>query len=238
MAALGEISSEDSLATMAEYVRPGRLHMGYSFELLTDDFTAAYIRGTVEKLEASMVDGWPCWAISNHDVQRAVTRWGGEAPSDALARQLVALVCSLRGSVCLYQGEELGLPEADVPFELLQDPYGVTFWPTFKGRDGCRTPMPWSDTEQAGFSDATPWLPVAESHAARNVATQEREPASVLNAVRAFLAWRRTQPRWSKATSASSTRPSRCWRSCARWATRACWWRSTCRAPPSNARST
>jgi alpha-glucosidase len=194
VAALGEISSEDSLATMAEYVRPGRLHMGYSFELLTDDFTAAYIRGTVEKLEASMRDGWPCWAISNHDVQRAVTRWGGDAPSDALARQLVALVCSLRGSVCLYQGEELGLPEADVPFELLQDPYGVTFWPTFKGRDGCRTPMPWRDAAQAGFSDATPWLPVADMHAARNVAMQEREPASVLNAVRAFLAWRRTQP--------------------------------------------
>jgi alpha-glucosidase len=193
VAALGEISSEDSLATMAEYVRPGRLHMGYSFELLTDDFSAAYIRGTVEKLEASMTDGWPCWAISNHDVQRAVTRWGGDAPNDALARQLVALVCSLRGSVCLYQGEELGLPEADVPYEMLQDPYGVTFWPTFKGRDGCRTPMPWNGGAQAGFSDAKPWLPVADTHAWRSVAAQQTDPASVLNAVRAFLAWRRTQ---------------------------------------------
>jgi alpha-glucosidase len=194
VAALGEISSEDSLATMAEYVRPGRLHMGYSFELLTDDFSAAYIRATVERLEASMADGWPCWAISNHDVRRAVTRWGGDAAGDALARQLVALVCSLRGSVCLYQGEELGLPEAEVPYELLQDPYGIAFWPNFKGRDGCRTPMPWNGGAQAGFTTGRPWLPVADDHQQRSVAAQDADPASVLNAVRAFLAWRRTQP--------------------------------------------
>src|SRR5690606_34169622 len=117
--------------------------MGYSFELLTSDFSADYIRGTVERLEAAMTEGWPCWAISNHDVQRAVTRWGGADAGPDFAKMLVALVCSLRGSVCLYQGEELGLPEAEVPFEALQDPYGVAFWPNFKGRDGCRTPMPW-----------------------------------------------------------------------------------------------
>jgi alpha-glucosidase len=191
---LGEISSEDSLATMAEYSSDHRLHMGYSFELLTDDFSVAYIRGTVERLEAAMTEGWPCWAISNHDVQRAVTRWGGAQASDVIAAQLVAMVCSLRGSVCLYQGEELGLPEADVPYEALQDPYGKTFWPTFKGRDGCRTPMPWNDTARAGFSDGTPWLPIPAEHTARNIARQEADPRSVLNATRAFLRWRRTQP--------------------------------------------
>ena len=192
--ALGEISSEDSLATTAEYCNDQRLHMGYSFELLTSDCSAAYIRGTVEALEAKMTAGWPCWAISNHDVQRAVTRWGGTDADDALAKQLVALVCSLRGTVCLYQGEELGLPEADVPYEALQDPYGKTFWPNFKGRDGCRTPMPWRDAEHGGFSDAKPWLPVPEAHRARNVEAQEADAASVLNAVRAFLRWRKTQP--------------------------------------------
>lgn len=191
---LGEISSEDSLATMAEYVNDSRLHMGYSFELLTDDFTAAYIRGTVENLESKMVDGWPCWAISNHDVQRAVTRWGGATPSDAFAKQLVALVCSLRGSVCLYQGEELGLAEADVPYEALQDPYGKTFWPNFKGRDGCRTPMPWDDTASAGFTTGQPWLPIADSHRAHSVAAQDGDPASTLNATRAFLRWRKRLP--------------------------------------------
>lgn len=192
---LGEISSEDSLATMAEYVNDRRLHMGYSFELLTDDFSAAYIRGTVEALEAKMRDGWPCWAISNHDVQRAVTRWNPGAPlCDTLARQLVALVCSLRGSVCLYQGEELGLPEADVPFEALQDPYGIAFWPNFKGRDGCRTPLPWNGDAQAGFSAAAPWLPVADAHLQRSVAIQDAQPDSVLNGVRHLLRWRKDHP--------------------------------------------
>ena len=192
---LGEISSEDSLATMGEYVNDRRLHMGYSFELLTEDFSAAYIRGTAEALEARMADGWPCWAISNHDVQRAVTRWGGAEASSTFAKQLVALVCSLRGSVCLYQGEELGLGEADVPYEALQDPYGKTFWPNFKGRDGCRTPMPWDASAQAGFTTGShPWLPIAEAHRALAVQGQERDADSTLNATRGFLRWRKTQP--------------------------------------------
>ena len=191
---LGEISSEDSLATMAEYCNDQRLHMGYSFELLTDDFSVAYIRDTVERLEAAMTEGWPCWAISNHDVRRAVTRWGGPDANGVFAGQLVALVCSLRGSVCLYQGEELGLPEADVPFEDLQDPYGITFWPNFKGRDGCRTPMPWDASAQSGFSEGKPWLPIPVEHVGRNVALQDADPQSALNATRAFLRWRKAHP--------------------------------------------
>ncbi|MFT4198750.1 MAG: alpha-glucosidase family protein [Pseudoxanthomonas sp.] len=193
VAALGEISSEDSLATTAEYTAPGRLHMGYSFELLVEDFSAGYIRATVERLEAGMQGGWPCWAVSNHDVVRALTRWGGEGDDD-FAAQLVALVCCLRGSVCLYQGEELGLAEADVPYERLQDPYGKAFWPNFKGRDGCRTPMPWSDAAHGGFSGHEPWLPVPAEHVARNVQAQQADPHSVLQRVRAFLHWRRRQP--------------------------------------------
>ncbi|WP_266158178.1 alpha-glucosidase [Dyella silvatica] len=200
VAALGEISSEDSLATMAEYTCDQRLHMGYSFELLTDDFSAGYIRDTVQNLESQMTEGWPCWAISNHDVKRVVTRWGraGQAPPAAWASMLTAMLCSLRGSVCIYQGEELGLSEAEVPFEALQDPYGIAFWPSFKGRDGCRTPMPWDDGVHAGFSAAAPWLPVPDEHRALAVAQQERDPASVLNHFRAFMQWRRDQPalRW------------------------------------------
>ncbi|WP_409461061.1 alpha-glucosidase [Stenotrophomonas maltophilia] len=191
---LGEISSEDSLATTAEYTRDGRLHMGYSFELLVDDYSAAYIRDTVSRLEAAMTEGWPCWAVSNHDVERAVSRWGGHPADPRLARMLVALLCSLRGSVCLYQGEELGLAEAEVPFEALQDPYGITFWPNFKGRDGCRTPLPWTEAPLAGFTSGQPWLPIPAEHRATAVSVQEAAPASVLSAFRAFLAWRATQP--------------------------------------------
>ena len=189
---LGEISAEDSLATTAEYTRPGRLHMGYSFELLGDECSARHIRDTVEQLQAQMTDGWPCWSLSNHDVQRVVTRWGGRAPSPELAIQLLILVCCLRGSVCIYQGEELGLPEAEIPFEAIRDPYGIAFWPDFKGRDGCRTPMPW-DEDGGGFSDAQAWLPIAASHAALSVARQQHE-GSVLQRFRRFLRWRSEQP--------------------------------------------
>src|SRR5690606_13212328 len=101
----------------------------------------------------------------------------------------------LRGSVCLYQGEELGLPEADVPFEALQDPYGKAFWPRFKGRDGCRTPMPWDgEAEDAGFGSRAPWLPIPDAHRALAVSRQDADPASTLAASRRFLQWRRTQP--------------------------------------------
>lgn len=196
--ALGEISSEDSLATLGEYSNDQRLHMGYSFELLTEVFTAAHIRDTVHQLQSHMPDGWPCWAISNHDVERVVTRWGGADAPLCLANQLTALVCSLRGSVCVYQGEELGLPEADVAYEQLQDPYGIAFWPNFKGRDGCRTPMPWTRQAHAGFSDNATWLPVPPEHIALAVSCQEHDPNSSLHGFRAFMHWRRSQPalRW------------------------------------------
>ncbi|WP_105189895.1 alpha-glucosidase family protein [Pseudoalteromonas sp. T1lg48] len=193
--ALGEISSEDSLATMAEYTAGGdKLHMGYSFELLTNDYSSEYIRTTVETLEARMLEGWPCWAFSNHDVERVASRWSatGEVQPQQV-KMLTAMLASLRGSVCMYQGEELGLGEASVAFEDLQDPYGITFWPNFKGRDGCRTPMPWQDGEQGGFSSAKPWLPLSPAHLASNVATQQQDQDSMLNAYQEFMHWRRTK---------------------------------------------
>jgi alpha-glucosidase len=209
VAALGEISSEDSLATMAEYTGPDKLHMGYSFELLTEDFSAAHIRATVQALEARMTAGWPCWAISNHDVARVATRWGGAGAPPWQPSLLTALACSLRGSVCVYQGEELGLTEAEVPYEQLRDPYGIAFWPTFKGRDGCRTPMPWSDAPHGDFSQAAPWLPLPAAHRERSVARQEREPDSPLQRFRAFLRWRRQHPalRWGDVTLLDAPEP-------------------------------
>jgi alpha-glucosidase len=104
------------------------------------------------------------------------------------------MLCSLRGSVCVFQGEELGLTEADVPFESLRDPYGITFWPNFKGRDGCRTPMPWDDSAFAGFSKVAPWLPIDPAHQALSVSHQEANPDSVLHGFRRFMQWRAGQP--------------------------------------------
>lgn len=193
---LGEIGAENSLETMAEYTHGhGRLHMAYSFELLVDNFSADYIRETVSTLEAGIGDGWPCWSIGNHDVVRVMSRWGGENQAPAKAKLLSALLFSLRGSVCSYQGEELGLPEANLQFHQLQDPYGITFWPSFKGRDGCRTPMPWTeDSDVAGFTAGKPWLPVPREHRALAVNIQDENENSVLNAYRTFLHWRADQP--------------------------------------------
>ena len=190
---LGEVTSEDSLATMAEYTEGNnRLHMCYSFELLTDDYSADYIRSTVATLEQQMQQGWSCWAIGNHDVQRVVTRWGKGKGNAQMAKMLNAMLFSLRGSVCSYQGEELGLTEVDIQEHELQDPYGITFWPRFKGRDGCRTPLPWdNEAENAGFSQHKTWLPIPPEHKALAVSTQESNPESILHAYRAFLAWRR-----------------------------------------------
>lgn len=193
---VGEISSDDPFGTIAEYTSENnKLQMAYLFNLLTREFNAKHIRQTIESLEARIGDGWPCWSFSNHDVMRVMTRWGGDNPPEDLAKMLIALLTSLRGSVCIYQGEELGLTEADIPFERLQDPYGIAFWPEFKGRDGCRTPMPWRAQERFGdFSSVEPWLPFPEEHRKRAVDVQESSQSSVLNACRRFFAWRHQHP--------------------------------------------
>jgi len=195
---LGEINSEDSLKTMADYTGGSRrLHMGYNFELLADDFSAEYIRSTVESVEQQCSNSWPCWAVSNHDVTRVVSRWGNTfnppQNQEKVAKLLIALLCCLRGTICTYQGEELGLTEASIEFEQLQDPFGLEFWPDFKGRDGCRTPIPWNPTmPNMGFSNASPWLPIPSEHKTRSVFDQENDPHSVLNFYRNFLHWRGT----------------------------------------------
>jgi len=195
---LGEIAAEDSNAAIVEYTRPGRLHLGYSFELLGAERSPAHIRATVEGALAASPDAWPCWSLSNHDVQRVVTRWGFANSPPHVATMLTALVCSLRGAVCIYQGEELGLREAEVPFESLRDPYGRAFWPNFKGRDGCRTPLPWTADARGGFSSGAPWLPLAPEQLELAVEVQEREPSSTLHAFRRLMRWRRQHPalRW------------------------------------------
>ena len=195
-ASVGELGVDNALEAMAEYTAGrNRLHMAYSFELLTPRTGAAYIRKTIEDLEESIGEGWVCWSIGNHDVMRVVTRWGGDEASAEMSKAYLALLLSLRGSVCIYQGEELGLDEADIPYERLQDPYGIKFWPRYKGRDGCRTPMPWHRGEpHGGFTRGEPWLPVPAEHKALAVDVQDTQEDSVLNAYRRLLKWRRDHP--------------------------------------------
>jgi len=192
---VGELGDDYPLERMAQYTSGGdKLHMAYTFDLLNTPHSPSYIRDVLTNMQDIVGDGWPCWALSNHDVVRSATRWGAE--EDPLAYPLVALalITSLRGSVCMYQGEELGLPEADVPFERIQDPYGIPHWPVFKGRDGCRTPMVWNKEAHGGFSTTEPWLPVDDRHLALSVEEQESDSASLLNKVRQLIKWRQTQP--------------------------------------------
>jgi alpha-glucosidase len=205
--ALGEVGDENAPPVMAQYTELGkRLHLAYSFSLLTAEHSPKHLRHQVEALDHALAPtgGWGCWAVSNHDVPRVATRWSGGAlphsplhtpPDTRRDRLWLALLLTLRGSASIYQGEELGLPEAEVPFELLQDPYGRAFWPEFKGRDGCRTPLAWNaESPHGGFTTGTPWLPVYGAHLPLAVEQQADDPDSMLAFSRALLHWRRTQP--------------------------------------------
>ncbi|WP_170431963.1 alpha-amylase family glycosyl hydrolase [Ruegeria arenilitoris] len=194
-ACLGEVGdAQRGLEIMGEYTSGDkRMHMCYAFEFLEKRaLTATYAKQVFDQLQAKAGDAWPCWAFSNHDVQRHASRWGLD---DAAIRQHTVLMMCLRGSACLYQGEELGLHEADVPFEMLQDPYGIEFWPEFKGRDGCRTPMVWAaQDEQSGFSTGEPWLPVSAAQSEKAVDRLEADRQSMLHHYRRAIALRRAHP--------------------------------------------
>ena len=140
-------------------------------------------------------EGWPSWTFSNHDAPRAVSRWADDRDPKAYAGMALLLLMCLRGNVFLYQGEELGLPQANVPFERLVDPEAIANWPETLGRDGARTPIPWkTDNGFSGFSESEPWLPVDPRHEALTVEAQERDPSSTLHLARDMVALRKAHP--------------------------------------------
>jgi alpha-glucosidase len=197
---IGEVADVDMITVSAKYTRTGKhLHSCYNFELMQLTFSATFLRGVLENTESVLGAGWTTWAMSNHDNIRVVSRFGKlphlHGNDRALAKLLLAALLSLRGGACIYQGEELGLTEAEIAFADLQDPYGIEFWPEFKGRDGCRTPMPWSsELPNAGFSQAKPWLPVPREHFSLAANQQENDQTSVLAMFKRFLAWRKKHP--------------------------------------------
>jgi alpha-glucosidase len=194
---IAEVGSETtdvaSLARIGKYIGSDNrgIHSAYSLAQIKSKGDAAAIRTAIREAEHYLPSGGMIWAFSNHDVMRVTSRWGDDSP--AAAKLFMALLLCLRGGVLIYQGEELGLPEAEIPYAYLRDPYGLNYWPDFKGRDGSRTPMPWHGTaNHGGFSNAdTTWLPLAQGHRTLSVDAQEDDPGSVLNAARRFLAWRK-----------------------------------------------
>jgi alpha-glucosidase len=195
---VGEIGdSQHQLEVMSQYTSgTNRLHMAYTFDYLGGEFSAAHFRKSIDLTERDAPEGWICLAFSNHDVVRHISRWATHGQQEQFTRLACMMLLSMRGSVCLYQGEELGLTEAELAFEDLVDPYGIEFWPQFKGRDGCRTPMVWQTQSQlGGFTTATrAWLPVPADHLIKAVDRQINDPNSVIAHYKAMLAFRKAHP--------------------------------------------
>jgi alpha-glucosidase len=184
---MGEFSEEPERC--GAYAAPNvGLHSGYSFPLLeAHTLEPGFVRHHFAML-ARHKGHWPSIAFSNHDVMRTLTRFGGPDAPPALAKLMLALLVLLKGTALIYQGEELGLPQADIRRDQLRDPVGDLYYPWYKGRDGCRTPIPWSAAApNLGFTTGTPWLPLAHAHKALAISMQETDANSTLNFARALL---------------------------------------------------
>jgi alpha-glucosidase len=186
----------DPMEELAKYYGTGHdeLHMAFNFPFISAPFDEVAMRTIVEDTERALPPGaWPVWTGSNHDMSRFATRWAADDP--AKTRVAVLMLFCLRGTPVLYQGDEIGQPDTDVPHELMQDPLGVLYWPAYAGRDAMRTPMQWTDGPGAGFTDpgATPWLPFGDV-SAFNVDGQRDDPASMLTLTRDLIALRRARP--------------------------------------------
>lgn len=192
---VGEIGGEWSAQEMKSYTSgDAHLHSAYSFAFLSAPKLASdHVRRTLGEWSGAPGEGWPSWAFSNHDAPRVISRWVGPDGAPLPASLGLALLMALRGNLFLYQGEELGLPQAELPFEALRDPEAIANWPDTMGRDGARTPMPWDHAAaEAGFTTGQPWLPIVAEHRALAVDVQEADHGSTLHFARQLIALRRS----------------------------------------------
>ncbi|WP_442679828.1 alpha-amylase family glycosyl hydrolase [Sphingomonas sp. ASY06-1R] len=176
---------------MAYYGQAGEgVHLPFNFQLVEAAWNARAIHRMVADYERALPPGgWPNWVLGNHDRPRIATRVGA-----AQARVAAMLLLTMRGTPTLYYGDELGLTDVAIPPELVQDPRELREPGLGFGRDPVRTPMPWGDSAQAGFTTGTPWLPLNDDWRTRNVAVEAADPASMLALHRALLALRRAHP--------------------------------------------
>lgn len=188
---VAEVGGDKAIAEMQAYTKGGhRLNSAYGFDLLyAPELTPEVVAEALARW--SRGGGWPSWAFENHDAPRAVSRWCKPKDMARFARMKMALLAALRGNIILYQGEELGLEQDDIPFELLQDPEAIANWPLTLSRDGARTPMPWRDEPLGGFTTGKPWLPLSTRNLARAVEVQAQDADSQLAVTRQLLALRK-----------------------------------------------
>lgn len=194
---VAEVGGELAQIEMREFTKgENRLNTAYGFKFLyAPDLTLELVKAAINEWNNDEVEEWPSFAFSNHDAPRAISRWAKGRDLKAMARFSLALLFSLRGNIFLYQGEELGLEQAHVPFEKLVDPEAIKNWPKTLGRDGARTPIAWNNgNDFGGFSTIEPWLPIDAQHIENNVAAQELDKASILHLCREIIAIRQTMP--------------------------------------------
>ena len=165
---------------------PG-VHLPFNFQLLDAPWNAQALARIIADYEAALpAGGWPNWVIGSHDAPRIAGRLG-----EPQARVAAMLLLTLRGTPTLYQGDELGIGNVDIPADRIRDTQDLRQPGLGLGRDGSRTPMPWDESPQAGFSSAEPWLPLNQDWHSRNVAHQDANPGSMLSLHRALLSLRR-----------------------------------------------
>lgn len=194
---VAEVGGDHADREMKEFTAGNdRLHSAYGFLYLYADALKAELIGIGDSMWPDQQgEGWPSWTFSNHDAPRAVSRWAEGRDEKAFAEMALLLLMCLRGNVFVYQGEELGLPQAYVPFERLVDPEAIANWPETLGRDGARTPIPWiASAPNAGFSTVEPWLPVDPRHLALAVDAQEADPHATLHVARRVISLRKQHP--------------------------------------------
>jgi alpha-glucosidase len=183
---------------LARYVRPDELNLTFNFELVEASWGAGPFRAAIERsLDALALVGAPCtWVLANHDVDRSATRYGGGPTGLARARAAALMQLSLPGAAYVYNGDELGLANVELPDSALQDPAWERSGHTDRGRDGERVPMPWSGSRPPfGFTDgSSTWLPMPPQWAEMSVATQDARPGSTLRLYRRALALRASLP--------------------------------------------
>lgn len=190
---VAEVGGDDSEREMKLFTADNkRLHSAYGFDFLyADALTPRAIVDALAKWPDEPGIGWPSWAFENHDAPRAISRWVAPERRDAFARMKILLLASLRGNIFIYQGEELGLTQVDIPFEHLQDPEAIANWPLTLSRDGARTPMPWTAQDaDLGFGSEQPWLPTCPQHRTLAVDVQRADPHSLLNLTHRIIAFR------------------------------------------------
>jgi alpha-glucosidase len=197
---VGEIAVENpggnhEIASSFYGIGNDELHLVFDFSHMNGKWGADVFYKRIREWQAHIPDGdWPCHVFNNHDQFRSISRYIKGAESIPRAKLIAVMLLTLKGTPFIYYGEELGMKNGSIPKKILHDPLGIKYWPFHPGRDPERTPMQWSDAPNAGFSTASPWLPVNNDYDVVNVASELADKNSILNLYKDLIGLRKKHP--------------------------------------------